>query len=182
MLTTPNVARCQASLASTSATATLKCARRPSLTLRTTWRLSLSEWAPSMRISSVRYAIIDRPVAQRPENRLLAWRNQFRDEGPVSFLNEGLSRYSLGDEVLDDISHFDVAIVGDRDAAFHAVPHFADVFLETPHRTDLALEHDHVVAQQANFGIALNDAVGNVTACHSTHFRNTESVAHFGDR
>src|SRR5208337_3889971 len=97
-----------------------------------------------------------------------------------SFLNERLGRYPLGNEVLDDISHFDVAIVGDGDAAFHAVPHFADVFLEASHRTDLAFEHNHVVAQQAHFGIALDDAVSDVTAGHSTHFRNTESVAHLG--
>src|SRR5229473_1002548 len=51
------VARCHKSVASISATEILKALRRRSFTLRTTWRLSLSECAASMRSSSVRYAI-----------------------------------------------------------------------------------------------------------------------------
>src|SRR5664279_3696549 len=80
MPTTPKVARCQASLGSSSATETLKWARSPSFTLRTTCRLSLSECAPSMRISSERYAIISRPIAHRPGYRGSSpERIQFRD-------------------------------------------------------------------------------------------------------
>ena len=63
----------------------------------------------------------------------------------VLFLNEGFRRYALGNEILDDVPNLDVAVVRDRNTAFHAVPHFADIFLEAPHRGDLAPEDDHVV-------------------------------------
>src|SRR5437868_8935378 len=56
------VARCHRSVSSSSATPTLKCARSLSFKLRTTWRLSLSECAPSMRISRVSEAIGKRSV------------------------------------------------------------------------------------------------------------------------
>src|SRR5256885_14523601 len=62
MLTTPTVARCQRSVCSSSATDTLKLPRSLSFKLRTTWRLSLSECAPSMRISSVSEAMGKRSV------------------------------------------------------------------------------------------------------------------------
>src|SRR5271165_5512821 len=179
MLTTPSVARCHASLASISATATLKCARRPSLTLRTTWRLSFSECAPSMRISSVRYAIISRPVAQRPGNQL-SWGRNSPGTTAHSVLYECFGRYALRDEVLDDISDFNVTVIGDRDAAFHAVPHLADILLEASHRAYFALEHHYVVAQQANLGIALYDTIGHVAACNRAHLGNAEGVAHLG--
>src|SRR3954469_22475909 len=56
------VARCHRSVSSSSATLTLLCARSLSFRLRTTWRLSLSECAPSMRISSVSEAMGKRSV------------------------------------------------------------------------------------------------------------------------
>src|SRR5438874_13589916 len=57
MLTTPMVARCHRSVTSISATEMLKLLRRRSFTLRSTWRLSLREWAASILNSKVRYAI-----------------------------------------------------------------------------------------------------------------------------
>jgi len=57
MATMPSVADCQRSVGSISATETLKLERRRSLMLRRTWRRSLSECAPSMRSSSVRWAM-----------------------------------------------------------------------------------------------------------------------------
>src|SRR5208283_563611 len=112
-------------------------------------------------------------------NRLLLRRNR---PGTIvcCVLYEGFGRYFLGDEVLDDISYLDVAVIGDGDAALHSIPHFADIFLEPPHRANFALEHDHIVAQQANFGVTLDYAIGDQTAGDGTHLGNTESVAHFG--
>src|SRR5271167_5149717 len=132
-----------------------------------------------MRISRMRYAIIPillLDVRKQPSHM----EKSAPGERLVRFLNEGFGCYPLGDEVLDDIPDFDVAVVRDRDAAFHAVPHLANVFLEAPHRADLALEHDHVVAQQAHFSITLDNAVGNVTASYGTHLRDAEGVAHLG--
>src|SRR5208337_318993 len=130
-----------------------------------------------MRISSVRYAIISVLLHDVPETAFS--RREISSGTTVRFvLYEGFGRNPLGNEVLNDISDLDVAIISDRDAAFHAVTHFADVFLEAPHRADLALEDDYVVAQQSDFGIALDHAVGDVTAGHGTHFRNAEGIAH----
>src|SRR5271157_3321752 len=130
-----------------------------------------------MRISSVRYAIISVLLHDVPETAFL--RREISSGTTVRFvLYEGFGRYPLGNEVLNDISDLDVAIISDRDAAFHAVTHFADVFLEAPYRADLPLEDDYIVAQQSDFGIALDHAVGDVTAGHGTHFRNAEGIAH----
>ncbi len=40
---------------------------------------------------------------------------------------------ALDDEDLDHVPDFDIAVVRNRNAAFHAGANFADIFLEAPH-------------------------------------------------
>src|SRR6516164_6072333 len=210
MLTTPRVARCQALLGSISATATLKRVRRPSFTLRTTCRLSFSDWAPSIRISSVRYAIMlcaetksrklasltsatPGPGCQLEMSSPRAGRGTNRDRSlrqhphlrPITacgeeVLSERFRRYPLDHERLDDVAGLDVTVVGDANAAFHAVAHFAGIIFEAPQRAHLALEHDHIVAQQSHFGIALDKAIDHVAASDRAHLGDAEGLADRG--
>jgi len=62
-------------------------------------------------------------VTQSP--RFEAWADQ-RDP----FLRDHFGGDSLGHESLDHIAHFDVAVVGNRDAALHAVADFAGIIFE----------------------------------------------------
>src|SRR5690348_15059898 len=178
MLTTPRVARCHKSVWSSSATATLNWVRRRSFKLRRTCRLSFRECAPSMRSSRVRKAIKFRVS----RFQFQAGPNQWSETNNLN-LETALGDHFRGDtlrgEGLDDITHLDVAVIGDGDAAFHAVAHLADVIFEAPERADLAFEYHHVVAQQAHFGIALDVAVLHVAAGHRAHLRNAERFAHF---
>src|ERR1039458_5116583 len=57
---------------------------------------------------------------------------------------------------------------------------FADIFLKAPHRANLALEHHHIVAQQASFRVAFNDTIGDVTTRNHTYLGYTEGVANIG--
>src|SRR5208283_5583190 len=160
MLTMPNVARCHASLGSISATATLKRVRRPSFTLRTTCRLSFSDCAPSMRISSVRCAIISASsLSGYTKSRKLAPRceEHFPGLAAVSLcLGECYCRHLLDYIRLDDISRLDVTVVCDTDAALHAVAYFAGIVFKAPQRSDFAFEHHRVVAQESHIGVALD--------------------------
>src|SRR5437660_1538907 len=103
MLTTPRVARCHRSDGSSSATATLNLARRRSLRLRKTCRLSLSECAPSMRSSMVR-----KPMGIKQGN--------FTDRSTAQGLRHDFSGDALGDEALNHVAHFDVPIIRDGNA------------------------------------------------------------------
>jgi hypothetical protein len=69
-------------------------------------------------------------------------------------LDRNLGRDALGHEGFNHVSDFDVAVIGYGDAALHAVRDLADVVLEAPQRPHLAFEHNHIIAQQANFGVA----------------------------
>src|SRR6202051_1909600 len=154
MLATPMVARFQSSAASSSATETLKLVRSRSFKLRTTWRLSLIDCAASMWSSRVRNAMGIQfrvsassfaqsqklPAAQITRNLKL-------ETGNSKLLNHCFRGDPLRGECLDHVAGFDIAIVRDRDAALHAIGDFLGVVLEAPQRSDLALEHDYVVAQ-----------------------------------
>src|SRR5271170_8007432 len=87
-----------------------------------------------------------------------------------------LSNYFRGNpfrsKSLDHISNLDVAVVGDRDAALHAIRNLAGIILEAPQRSHLALEHLHVVAQQSHFGIALDQAIAHPATGDSPNFRD----------
>ena len=95
-------------------------------------------------------------------------------------LSENFGGYLFCHEGLDYVANFDVAVVRDRDAALHAVTYFACVIFEALERADLAFEDDDVVAQQAHFGVALDQAVEHVAAGDGSDFRNAERIAHFG--
>src|ERR1051326_4050291 len=75
---------------------------------------------------------------------------------------------------------FDVAVVGDRDAALHAIGDFFGIVFEATQRSDFALEDDHVVAQQADFGVALDQAIDYAAARDRSHFRDAEGFEHLG--
>src|SRR6185437_1534319 len=84
-----------------------------------------------------------------------------------------------GHECLDHIAYLHVAVTGDRDTALHSVADFRGVFLEAPQRSNLTLEHLHVIAQQSHFGIALDDPVLYVATSNHAHLRDAERIAHF---
>src|SRR5437763_16766607 len=113
MLTTPMVARCHISPSSSSATDTLNFARSLSFSLRTTWRLSLSDCAPSMRSSSVRCAIGTGQIYRQIKRARLSPRS----EQLVRRLSSEFRGDLLHAEGLDHIAHFDVAIICDADSA-----------------------------------------------------------------
>src|SRR5215469_177374 len=181
ILTIPNVARCHASLGSSSATATLKRVRKPSLTLRTTWRLSLSECAPSIRISSVRCAIMDAYRYTKSRKPVSQYEKPFRNDCLNRCgLGECFLGHPLGDKRFDHVPGLDVTVVGDADSALHAVAHFAGIILEAPQGCDFTLKDNHIVAQQSNFGVALDDAIEHVASGDGPHLGNAEGLANLG--
>src|SRR5580704_8598044 len=138
MLTTPIVARFHKLLGSSSATETLKLVRRRSFRLRRTCRLSLSDCAASMCSSRVRKAIMNQwpvdsgqlPVAVKPlAHRALVL--LATNHSPLATLLRHCFRgNSLGGEGFDRIADFDVPVVGDGDAALHAVGDLAGIVFE----------------------------------------------------
>src|SRR5258708_38913500 len=82
----------------------------------------------------------------------------------------------FGHKGLDYITDLDVAVVGDRDAALHAVCHLAGVVLKASQRTNFALEYLYIVAQQADFRVSLDQAIAHATASDPADFRYTEHV------
>src|SRR5579864_4630687 len=165
MLTTPIVARFHRPLASSSAMETLKLARSRSFKLRTTCRRSLSDCAASMWSSRVRKAMgIQFSVLSSQNTEQLRTENR-------KLLSDHFRRDALGDKRFDHVPGFDVTVVRNRDAALHAVGDFLGIVFKAAQRVDLALEHDHVVAQQADFGIALDRAVDDAATGDRSNFR-----------
>src|SRR5579872_56388 len=184
MLTTPTVARFHNPLASSSATATLKWARRRSFKLRTTCRLSLSDCAASILSSRVRKAIIERRRRSAVVGR---WQNlapevpTTDDKRPMTIsLRHRFSGDFFSGEGFNHVADFDVSVVGDGDAAFHAVGDLAGIVLEAAKRPDFAFEDDHVVAQQSDFGVAFDQPIDDRAAGHGANFWNAEGLANFG--
>src|SRR5579884_2070287 len=83
-------------------------------------------------------------------------------------------------EGFDHVADFDVAVARDADAAFHAVAYFANVILEAAQGANTAFEDLYVVAQQADFGVAFDGAILDVTPGDGSHFGNTEGFANLG--
>src|SRR5262244_3653662 len=94
-------------------------------------------------------------------------------------LRNNLRRNALRYERLDHIANLDIAVVSDRDAALHAVAHFAGIIFEAAQRTNFSFEHNHVVAEQSYFGVALHDAVDHLAACNRADFGDAEGFANF---
>src|ERR1700674_1060545 len=143
MLTTPKVARFHNPDAPSSATATLKCARSRSFRLRTTCRLSLRDCAASMRSSRVRKAIMRSSVVGLWSLANHFWHGRTTNDERRP-LHHSFRCDLLGHEGLDHVADFNVAIVGDGDAAFHAVGYLAGVVFEAAQRVDFAFEDHHV--------------------------------------
>src|ERR1700729_1891895 len=156
------VARFQSSAASSSATATLKLVRSRSFILRTACRRSLIDCAASMCSSSVRKAM-GIPFSA-PGSQLSAAARTEKPRTENSFLRHNFRCDALGSKGLDHIAGFDVAIICDRDAAFHAVGDFFGIVLEAAERSNLAFEHDDAVPQQAHFGVAFDQAIEHSTS------------------
>src|SRR6476646_9165305 len=71
---------------------------------------------------------------------------------------------AFGHEGLNHVSFFHVIEIGDVDAAFHAIAHFAGVVFKALERADPAFVDLHAVAHQAHVGIALDYAIQHVAA------------------
>ena len=95
----------------------------------------------------------------------------------VRGIKDSLARDFLHDEALDDIAFLDVVVAFQTHAALEASRHFLDVFLVVLQAAQLALEHDDILAQQANLRIALHLAVGDVAAGDNARARNLELIA-----
>src|ERR1700689_3450383 len=85
----------------------------------------------------------------------------------------------FGHEGFDHVTDFDVAVVGDGDTALHAVGDLAGVIFEAVQRHDFAFEDDYVVAQQADFGVTLDEAVDHGAAGDGADLGDAESFADF---
>src|SRR3954469_12521015 len=70
-----------------------------------------------------------------------------------------------------------VGVVGQYDAALEARQHLADVVVEAPQRTDLAVVDHGTVADQADLGAARDLAVGDHAAGDHAHARSAEDLA-----
>src|SRR5260370_2067404 len=161
------VARFHSPLESSSAVATLKCARRRSFMLRTTCRLSLRDCACSMWSSRVRKAIIPSLVVGRSslaKSLGVRFRRTTNDERPTTDLNHYFCSDFFSHERFNHVANFYVPVVGNRDAAFHAIGDLAGIIFEAAQRSDLTFEDDDVVAQQPDCGIALHHAVRDATS------------------
>src|ERR1700730_9836505 len=86
----------------------------------------------------------------------------------------------LHGEAFEQIADFDVVEVRNSDAAFETRANFVGIFLEPAQRTDSAGVNHHSFTNDAHFGIALDDAVENVTAGDRADALDAESIAHFG--
>src|SRR6185369_4527385 len=91
-------------------------------------------------------------------------------------LRHHFCRNSLGHESLDHIPGFDIAVVGDRDAALHAIGDLACVVFEPAQRANLTLEDDDVVAQESHFGVALDQAIRHAAPSDCAHLRDPERL------
>src|ERR1019366_4959612 len=89
-------------------------------------------------------------------------------------------QYFLHMEALENVSDFDIVKVGDTRAALKPGAHFMGVVLEAFQRSETPGIDYHAIAQHADFGIALENAIQNVTARDGAHALYAERIAHFG--
>ena len=86
----------------------------------------------------------------------------------------------FGYEGFDYVADFNVAVVGDGDAAFHAGADFGGIVFEAAERGDFAFEDDDIVAEEADFGVALDVAVGDAAAGDGADLGDAESFEYVG--
>src|SRR5690242_4656109 len=86
----------------------------------------------------------------------------------------------LHGEAFKHIAGFNVVEIRNSHAAFESGAHFIGVFLEAAKRTNAAGVNDHTFANDAHFGIALDDAIEYVTAGNHADALDTEGIADFG--
>src|SRR5438105_6689214 len=175
MLTRPIVARFHRPSESNSATEMLKLLRSRSFRLRSTCRLSFRDCACSILNSRVRDAIMQSfvVVVSRWQKQLMT-----NDNRPATTLGNYLCRNALGSKRFDDVAHLYIAVVGDGNTALHAVADFAGIIFEAAQRAHFAGEDHDIVTQQADFGVALDDAVCDLASGDRADFRNAEGLAH----
>src|SRR5438270_3069478 len=100
------------------------------------------------------------------------------DNRPATTLGNYLCRNALGSKRFDDVAHLYIAVVGDGNTALHAVADFAGIIFEAAQRAHFAGEDHDIVTQQADFGVALDDAVCDLASGDRADFRNAEGLAH----
>src|ERR1700683_5686691 len=122
------VARFQRRAEASAATETLRLVRSRSFILRTACRRSLIDCAASICSSRVRKAM-GIPFSA-PRSQLSEAARTEKPSTEHSFLRHNFRCDPLGSKGLDHIAGFDVAIICDRDAAFHAVGDFFGIVLE----------------------------------------------------
>lgn len=83
-------------------------------------------------------------------------------------------------EGFDNIADLDVVEVFEADAALVALEDFADVVLEAAERGNLAVVHNHAVAEQTDAGVTGELAVDDMAARDGADLRHGEDFAHFG--
>src|SRR3954463_7495381 len=100
------------------------------------------------------------------------------DERPR--LRDYFCRDARRGEGFDHIARFDVAVVRDGDTALHPVRDFLGIILESPQRSDFAFEDHNVVAQEPNFGIALDVAIRYAASGNRSDLRDAEGFENLG--
>src|SRR5262249_56320944 len=95
-------------------------------------------------------------------------------------LRPDVGQYFFGNEGFDGVADLHVVEVLNTDTAFVAAGDFGSIFFESLQRCNLAFEDHDVIAQEADFGIACNLPIRNVTAGDSAHLRNPERVSNVG--
>jgi len=95
-------------------------------------------------------------------------------------LNSQCSLHALHPVALDDVADFHVLIILERHAAFLAGDDLTRVILETLELRQLALVHDHVVANEPYIGAALDGAVGDAAAGNIADLRHLEDFENSG--
>src|SRR5437879_9304397 len=86
----------------------------------------------------------------------------------------------LHGEAFEHIADFDVVEIRNSHAALETGAHFGGVFLEAAERTDASGVDHHAFAHHAHFGIALHDAIEDITAGDHSDSLDAEGIAHFG--
>src|SRR4029453_12201254 len=88
-----------------------------------------------------------------------------------------VGHHLLGNKRFDRVTDLHVVEILNANAALVSACDFGSILLESLQRSDLAFEDDHVVAQETNFSVACEFAIGDVAARNHTDFRNTECIS-----
>src|SRR5204863_1958666 len=86
----------------------------------------------------------------------------------------------LGCEGFDEVADLDILVTGEVDAALDALADFADIVLEALERGDLTLPEFGAFAEEANLGVAADEAIGDAAAGDLADLGDLEDVEHLG--